>query len=209
MTDDSDMSHEDFHEYWLDPEDQSERPDRFLGTFDRSRLLLELLEPHVSPDDHLLELGCGAGANLAYLYEQGYTNLSGIELNPESVELFEEHYPEAFSETNVEIGPVEEQLPEWESNSVTATIAVTVLAHVHPESEHVFDEIVRVTDDILVTIENEHSTYKIFEPRNYETVFSERGAVQLSSRDGQTVGERTDLSDNCWARVFAVGDADS
>lgn len=195
---------EQFYEYWLDPSDPWEQPSNYVGRFERSRVLQELLAPHVTPSDEILEVGCGAGANLAYLDEHGYETLSGIELNPEMLELFETHYPETYRKADVRKGAIERHLPNLGTGAVDATVAVTVLAHVHPESARVFDEIVRATEDRIVTIENEETQDEFFVPRNYADVFEPRGCTQVDLIGSERLSRRTDLSQNCRARVFDV-----
>lgn len=39
----------------------------------------------LSPGSHILDAGCGTGANLKHLFDKGYRNLSGFDLNDEAV----------------------------------------------------------------------------------------------------------------------------
>lgn len=197
-------SRDDTHEYWLDPTDPWEQPEEYVGAFERSALLRELLAPHIAPSDRILEIGCGAGANLAHLSDHGFRNLAAIELNPRMLWLFEHHYRPTFDATDVRQGSVEDVIGSFPTDSVDATAAVAVLAHIHPSSEFVFDELVRVTADILVTIENERTDDRVFFPRNYADVFESRGCKQIHVVDSGLVHDRTSLSDNCVARVFDV-----
>jgi SAM-dependent methyltransferase len=192
------------HDYWLDPPDPWERPENYVGRFERSVLLHDLLDPRVARSDRILEVGCGAGANLTHLYRHGYRTLAGVELNPEMLGLFETHAPDVFHATDVRRGAVETVVDSLATDSVDATVAVAVLAHLHPSSEFVFDELVRVTDGHLVTIENERTDDDVFFPRNYADVFEARGCTQVEVVDSDTVHDRTELSRNCVARVFAV-----
>jgi cyclopropane fatty-acyl-phospholipid synthase-like methyltransferase len=41
----------------------------------------------VKPDDPILELGCGPGYMLEYLLRQGYTNIQGIDISQEQVDI--------------------------------------------------------------------------------------------------------------------------
>ena len=96
-----------FYEYWLDPSDPWEQPSNYVGSLERSRVLQELLAPRVAPADEILEVGCGAGANLSYLDKQGYETLSGIELNPEMLNRFETHHPETYRKADIREGTIE------------------------------------------------------------------------------------------------------
>ncbi|WP_152040757.1 class I SAM-dependent methyltransferase [Salinigranum salinum] len=205
MSSDTTLARDVVHDYWLDPSDPWEQPSNYVGSFPRSEVLLELLEPRTTPSDQVLEVGCGAGANLAHLHDRGYRDLAAIELNPEMLALFETTYEPTFRATDVRRGSLEHEIWEFPSDGVDATAAVTVLAHLHPTSEFVFDELVRVTADWLVTVENETTDDRVFFPRNYRDVFESRGCRQVDVVDSETLHERTELSDNCVARVFAVG----
>jgi SAM-dependent methyltransferase len=192
------------HQYWLDPTDPWERPHNYVGSFERSAVLRELLDGRVPPSDRVLEVGCGAGSNLAHLYDHGYRNLVAIDLNPDMVSLFESHYSEAFRATDVRVTPVETAIGDLPSNGVDAVVCVAVLAHLPPTSEFVFDELVRVASDTVVTMENEHTVDEVFFPRNYADVFESRGCKQVDGVDSETLSGRTELSENCCARVFEV-----
>lgn len=180
-------------------------PHNYVGSFERSVVLRELLDARSHSPARVLEVGCGAGANLAHLYDHGYRDLVGIELNPEMVSLFETHYGEAFRATDVRTAPIETAIGELASDSVDAVACVAVLAHLPPDSEFVFDELVRVASDTIVTIENERTVDEIFFPRNYADVFGSRGCRQVDTVDSETLSRRTELSENCTARVFDVG----
>jgi SAM-dependent methyltransferase len=192
------------HEYWLNPRDPWEQPETYVGTFERSAVLHELLSSRAATSDRVLEVGCGAGANLAYLARHGYRNLAAVELNPTMLDRFETHYNHTFERTDVHRGPIETAVDSFATDAVDVTVSVAVLAHLHPSSEFVFDELVHITDDYLITIENERTDDDVFFPRNYADVFESRGCTQVDGVDGETLHGRTELSEHCIARVFAV-----
>jgi SAM-dependent methyltransferase len=189
-------------EYWQDPDDEVDDPERHLDLHAESEFLVELLAPYVDTDGHVLELGCNVGRNLHYLYRDGFRDLSAIEINGSALELFAEEYPEAYDATRVYCEPFEERLPMMDTDSVDLTFTFAVLAHVHPDLEYVFDEMVRVTDGHVVTFENEHDTSHKQLPRNYQTVFEDRGCRQVEMIDGQTIARRTTQRSTYRARVF-------
>lgn len=192
------------HEYWLNPQDPWEQPEHYVGTFGRSAVLYELLSSRTTTSDRVLEVGCGAGANLAYLARHGYRHLAAVELNPTMLDLFETHYNRTFELTDVHRGRVETAVDSFGPDAVDVTVSVAMLAHLHPSSEFVFDELVRLTDNYLITIENERTDDDVFFPRNYANVFESRGCEQVGVVGSETLHDRTELSENCVARVFAV-----
>jgi len=191
-------------EYFLDPDDPWEQPRAYVGAFERSRLLHELVASRNDSSDRVLELGCGAGANLAHLYDHGYRDLVTIEVNPDMLSLFESHHPQTFETAEVVRGTIQDEITTIPTDGVEVTAAVAVLTHLHPDHEFVFDELVRVTAETLITIENEETVDDIFFPRNYGDVFESRGCEQVDVVDSETLSSRTELSDNCYARVFSV-----
>ncbi len=48
---------------------------------DRSLVICGFFSKYVDKSDSILELGCSAGRNLAYLKEAGYKNLTGLEMS--------------------------------------------------------------------------------------------------------------------------------
>src|SRR5688500_13628672 len=82
------------HSYWKQPWDGANPPEAYLNGVERSRLLIELLEQHSSPNPTVLELGCNVGRNLEALRTAGYTKLSGVEISANALALMKRSYPE-------------------------------------------------------------------------------------------------------------------
>jgi SAM-dependent methyltransferase len=59
----------------------------------RSLSLVGLLELFSTHDDSVLELGCNAGRNLNYLHKAGYSELTGVDINSEALELLRQEHP--------------------------------------------------------------------------------------------------------------------
>ena len=76
---------------------------------------------------------------------------------------------------------------------------MAVLEHIHPDSEFVFSERVRIAKNFLITIEDERGLSWKHSPRNYRRVFESRGAVQVW---GFACGEVKGLSPTYVARIF-------
>lgn len=121
----------------------------------RSEAVREALDRHVGPDASVLELGCSSGRHLAHLQAHGYEDLAGVDLNDDAFEVMEETYPDLAAAGTFHHGAIEDVVADLATDSFDAVYSVETLQHLHPEAEWAFAEIVRVTGDLLVTVENE------------------------------------------------------
>jgi SAM-dependent methyltransferase len=138
----------------------------------------------------VLELGCSSGRHLAHLYDHGYRDLSGIEINDEAIDVMEEAYPELASHGTFHIDTIENTLPEFEDDRFDAVYSVETLQHIHPDNAWVFEELARVTNILLVTVENEgngeeavnyvNDEFPLYY-RDWETVFTDLGFREVES----------------------------
>lgn len=138
--------------------------------------------PEVSKTDRILEVGCNSGSNINHLYNLGYTNLSGIDINEYAMSYIPSLFPEAFNKTDLYTGSLEEVLPTLKNKSIDVILSMAVLEHIHPDSaDEVFENIVRVADKYIITNEYEghkRTNNRVFE-RNYKTVFESIGCKQI------------------------------
>ncbi|MFC7235636.1 class I SAM-dependent methyltransferase [Halosegnis marinus] len=165
-----------------------------IGPNEVSETLAEVLGHYVGEDAAILELGCASGRHLAYLRDHGYGNLAGIDVNPDSFDVMRERYPGLAEAGEFRVAAIEEYVPDLPDDAFDVVFAVETLQHVPPDNEWVFDEIARVTGDLLITAENEGNgpqrgraeaavsyvddDFPLFH-RNWKEVFSARGLAQL------------------------------
>jgi SAM-dependent methyltransferase len=170
----------------------------YRGPDQRSEAVLAVLQRRLGTDARILELGCSSGRHLAHLYEQGYTDLHGVELNPDAVDVMAEHFPDLAATATVHVDAIEDVVGEFEDGAFDAVYSVETLQHIHPDAEWVFAELARITDDVLVTVENEGGdddgvNYVNDEVplhyRDWEAVFTGLGMEQVDSQ----VGDRDTL----------------
>lgn len=197
----------------MDPEDVrrdwAERSGRFspayyarIGPNEVSETLASVLSHYVDEGATILEVGCGSGRHLARLREQGFEELTGIDINEDSFDVMAEQYPRLAETGTFHVGALEELVPEFEDGAFDVVYSVETLQHVHPDDEWVFDELARVTDDLLITAENEGNgpdrgrtdtavsyvddEFPLYH-RDWKRVFTDRGLAQLirepTSRD--------------------------
>ncbi|SFR70214.1 class I SAM-dependent methyltransferase [Halogeometricum limi] len=103
----------------------------------------------------ILELGCSSGRHLAHLLEQGYENVSGVEINGEAFEVMDETYPELAETGTFYHDSIESVVRGLDDDAFDVVYSVETLQHLHPDARWVFDELARVTGTLLVTVENE------------------------------------------------------
>ncbi|WP_257300351.1 class I SAM-dependent methyltransferase [Haloarchaeobius sp. FL176] len=146
-----------------------------LGSDEASEFLVSTLERRVGQDARVLELGCSSGRHLAALADAGFTNLAGIDVNPDALDVLAESYP-ALAETGTfRAASIEEFLPELPDDAFDAVVSVETLQHVHPDEAWVFDEIARVAGELVVVVE--------YEDGDPGTVTEVRGGIPLYVRD--------------------------
>jgi len=125
------------------------------GPNETSRIICEILSGALPRDASVLELGCGSGRHLAQLADNGFEDLSGVDINPEAFDTMREAYPALAAEGTFHCGPIEEVIEEFDDGQFDAVYSVETLQHLHPDVEWVFEEVARITDSILVTAEIE------------------------------------------------------
>jgi SAM-dependent methyltransferase len=195
------MDPSDNHQSWADRSGEFS-PEYYarLGPNEVTETLAEVFDHYVDTDAEVLELGCSSGRHLAHLRSQGYENLTGIDINDESFEVMAEAFPELAETGTFHTGAIEDILPEMDDDAFDVVYSVETLQHVHPDNEWTFDEVIRVTNDLLITAENEGNSPKRgrgdaevsyvnddfpLYHRNWKDVFSERGLAQLLEEPGK------------------------
>lgn len=168
----------------------------YYGPNETSELIRGILDSIVDPDAAILELGCSSGRHLAHLHDHGYENLYGIEINDEAFDVMEDTYPDLTAHGTFYIDAIENTIAGFDDERFDAVYSVEVLQHLHPDSEWVFEELSRITDALLVTVENEggddhqgseravnyvNDDFPLYY-RNWCRVFTELGFVEVDSR---------------------------
>jgi SAM-dependent methyltransferase len=185
-------SKDQIHRYWKAPDDGSNLPQDYLdpkGGQARSEFLLSLID--LPKAASILEVGCNVGRNLNCLHKAGYTNLTGIELSEQAVEILRREFPHI---TDIRVGAAEDILPTLEQFDLVFTMAV--LVHIHPTSEDaVFPELARIAKKLIVIEDERSNTWRHFR-RQYRPIFEDLGMQQV--HEVQPVG----LPESYLARTF-------
>ena len=189
------MNPDEVREDWAEREGEfSPRYYAEKGPDEVSETIRSAIEFYVGTDARVLELGCGSGRHLEHLRRNGFDRLAGIDINDVSFDVMAEYFPELAETGEFHTGAIEAVLPEFDDDAFDAAYTVETLQHVHPEDTWVFEEIVRVASDLLVTAENEgngaqrgregaevsyvNDEFPLYH-RNWKDVFSELGGVQV------------------------------
>lgn len=171
-----------------------------LGSNKVSNSLVTLFDHYSGRDASILELGCSSGRHLAHLRENGFEDLAGIDINDDAFAVMAETFPALADAGTFYTGPIEKLVPAFPDDAFDVVYSVETLQHVHPDDEWVFEDLVRVTGNLLVTVENEgpdpgagdtgetiqsvdgeFSMYR----RNWGRVFTDLGLDQLLSKPGK------------------------
>lgn len=167
----------------------------YYGPNQVSERLLELLQNSFTDEAAILELGCSSGRHLAHLFDHGYRDLTGIEVNPDAFDVMDETYPDLAASGTFYQDRIEAVLPELPDDRFDLVFSVETLQHIHPDNDWVFEEIARVAADVLVTVEIEHDidgtdrTMKYVDAdiplyyRDWNRVFSEFGFTHVEMAD--------------------------
>ena len=143
------------------------------------RFMQEFWKPYVNFDSHIMELGCNCGTNLEILRSNRYKNLSGVEINSDAIGLMSRVYPKLYAQSSIIVGSFEDSLFKIPSNSMDVLFSMAVLMHVHPSSNQVFSEMVRIAARYIVVVEQEYGNCEYVFARNYKRVFTNLGCEQI------------------------------
>lgn len=151
-------------------------------TANRSKRLVEFMGRLVGNDAKILEIGCNCGRNLKYLYDAGFKNLTGIDIEGYTIAVMKQEFPDMYDNITTIVSPVESIIDTFEDSSFDAVICMGVLMHIHPD---VFSKTItgirRITKKNLLTFECEKrdaaSPWCI--DRNYKDIFEALGFKQI------------------------------
>jgi SAM-dependent methyltransferase len=127
----------------------------YYGPDDTSEALAAILDRFVDRDARVLELGCSSGRHLAHLADRGYEHLAGVEVNEDAFDVMAETYPDLAASGTFYAGTIEDFVVDVADDAFDVVYSVETLQHIHPDATWVFEELARITGELLVTVENE------------------------------------------------------
>ena len=127
----------------------------YYGPNATSERVRETLDRFVEPDEAVLELGCSSGRHLKHLHDHGYRDLHGVDINDDAFDVLAETYPDLADAGTFYHESIEDAVAAFGEDSFGAVFSVETLQHVHADGDRVFEDLARITDDLLVTVECE------------------------------------------------------
>ncbi|MGM0605874.1 MAG: class I SAM-dependent methyltransferase [Halobacteriota archaeon] len=150
------MDHLEVRRQWADRSGEySPEYYAYYGPNEASDAIVSIVDRFLDRDARILELGCSSGRHLSHLYDHGYERLAGIEVNGDAFDVMAETYPELAAHGTFYHDPIEAVIGDFADGQFDAVYSIETLQHLHPDAEWVFEEIARITGDLLITIENE------------------------------------------------------
>ena len=155
-----------------------------------SELVRAKLLEYVGSDARVLEVGCGVGRHLAELADAGFGELTGVDINAEALDVLRDSYPELAATGEFHATTIEAYLDGVPADAFDAVFSVETLQHIHPEETWVFEELARVSGDLLITVENESGEYSTANHvddqlplyyRDWQSVFTDLGLAEVEA----------------------------
>jgi SAM-dependent methyltransferase len=162
--------------------------------------------PEISSSASVLEVGSNAGPNLERLRQLGYAHLGGVEINDVAIEEMHTRFPTLARDADIQKGSLEEVLPRMADSCVDVVFSMAVLHHIHPASNSIFAEMVRVARGYVCVIEPETITIPYIFARNYGRVFERLGCTAIRKREFEPtmLSAATQVYEGYVARLFRV-----
>ena len=167
------------HRFWRQPTPPGNNPHDYAKATRRSHALLEIISD-LPKDARILEVGCNAGRNLAYLYDHGYTGVEGVEINPHAVDLLRRTFPQ-LADREIHLGAAGETLPKFADDEFDLVYTMAVLEHIHPDESSVFDDIARIGKQVLAIEPAGRLSHRQF-PHDIPKEFGDRGLIMVSDK---------------------------
>ncbi len=169
-------------EYWASRDvDTIHSPTLYVKPDETTSLVLDDVLKVVERSASFLEIGCNAGRNLKYLYDKGYKNLAGIEINAPAVEkVLKSNFPDMYASSKFYVGNAAEQIKKIPSNSYDVVFSNAVLVHIHPKDASLFQDMVRVSKKYISFFTDENSTGGW--PHDYDAIFKKQGCTLVQHK---------------------------
>lgn len=127
----------------------------YYGPNETSEQVRRSLDRLVGRDAAVLELGCSSGRHLKHLHDHGYRDLHGVDINEASFDVMAAEYPGLADSGRFHHAAIEEAVRRFDDRQFDAVVSVETIQHVHADDAWVFEEIVRITAEVLLTVECE------------------------------------------------------
>ena len=159
------------HDYWSNPNKNRNNPENYILFKERTNFLFkELFQlKEIDKNYTFFEIGCNSGRDLIFLYDNGFKNLTGIDINKKVIEFAQKQ----LINTNVRLinNEIEKEIILFNDNEFDVVFSFATLMQIHDDSFWIFDEILRIAQKYIIIVENEKRDYKtIFEKNNFKQI---------------------------------------
>lgn len=204
--------------FWMNPDASTmpnnvksiTRPSFYLDKPELTNCVCETMLKYVPFHESIMELGSGTGRNLAGLKRIGYSDLWGVEINHQAVEMGREKWP-MLNKVPIWCGQIEDAIKFAPPMDCIFTLGT--LMHLPPASEWVFEAMSKKARKVIITIELEDNVIEtrpltvgggVFAwVRNYSQIFSGLGWDEQEFRTCEGLGPL--LGKDNVMRVFGHG----
>ncbi|WP_232686178.1 class I SAM-dependent methyltransferase [Halobacterium zhouii] len=153
------MDSEDVRHEWAERSGEySPRYYAYYGPNETSETVRRTVAEFADSDPSVLELGCSSGRHLSHLYDNGFEDLAGVDINADAFDVMADAYPDLASAGEFHCADIQDAASGFDDDAFDVVYSVETLQHVHPDDAATFDELARITGDLLVTVENEGDT---------------------------------------------------
>ncbi len=131
----------------------------------------------LSSDSPIMDLGCGTGRTMNYLFEHGYKNLTGIDISNTAFQFMSKHFPECYKNSKTYLGDLPDTLGKFPDKSFDLVYARGLLNSVPPEDNNILNEMARLSRKfILIQGTND---WELF-PRDIEKMMGKLGWCMIT-----------------------------
>lgn len=180
------MDSEDVRHEWAERSGEySPRYYAYYGPNETSEAVRRIIAEFADSDPSVLELGCSSGRHLSHLHDNDFEDLTGIDINADAFDVMSDAYPDLTAAGEFHCADIQDAASGFDDDAFDVVYSVETLQHVHPDDAATFDELARITGDLLVTVENEGDT-DLGEPPEQDVNYV-RDDVPLFYRDWNQV----------------------
>lgn len=169
--------------YWEKPEDDLNGAECYAAEDQlvKSKYLGDIIEKYCSNVTSAFEIGCNIGRNINYLKTEIGLSVGAIEISEYAIEQMKKKY-DALADADIYIGNAPDVIKKVPNEAYDIVYSMAVLMHIHPDVKKDFwENIVRISNQYVITIENELRSSERNWHRNYEQIFTELGLKSIYS----------------------------
>lgn len=180
------------HRHWEHQEPGGQHgADQFLRLTATSEALLdEVATRAASSTSPILDLGCNVGRHLHALWERGFRNLHGVDIQHSALALMEQVFPQMMTSVTVSQGTFQDYLPGVADRAFDISFTHGATVELVPPSFPICRELARVTRGAVILLIGENAHYY---PRLWEAEFLRAGFILTKLLRPATAGSQSSL----------------